>query len=499
MYSILSFFFAVLISMQSIFYSWLLPKTFSAIAAETQSAVVANATNLANAVPPSSVSTTAQVKPTMLLEGFNISAPTIFGNVLFVGGFEHAQQSTSSVILETTRDPESNRWLQPHTVFSIPGYSVGDPSVVQDNNDGYLLFFTKTANAEAQGTSSALKNQIGMAQSIMGDHWTDEGLAVAQENGIDSRGGWSPSALVTQNEIWLYYTTNGPGTIQVYRSRFDLSGKIHKGTDRVFYGATTPLSLFNVDVSVQGSKYAMYANSSLTSIVRYVSDDGIHWSQPANQVNPIITSSDNSIIGSPFVQAPLDAAPTIYFSGGTWAAKRWSSINQVTPTDLTTTPVAYSDTSASHTQKGVSDSGSTAESTSSSSSNLGVVGAVGLIGVAAVVAYSLYGSAATVAAPAATKAASSVAALSFGGRIVYAYVGCLNAAVFITIVPAGGDPNPFYVWIPTTITYSAGPPRTPGQQVLGLAWNMVYPCVVSYSPYVALTGQPMMLVGTSPI
>ena len=94
---------------------------------------------------------------------------------------------------------------------------------------------------------------------------------------------------------------------------------------------------------------------------------------------------------------------------------------------------------------------------------------------------------------------SSAAHPSFGGRIVAIYPYCLNAAVWITIVPAGGDPNPFYIWTPATITFSAGPPKSIGQQVLGLAITAPYQCVVSYYPYVALTGQPMFTLGTSAI
>jgi len=99
-----------------------------------------------------------------------------------------------------------------------------------------------------------------------------------------------------------------------------------------------------------------------------------------------------------------------------------------------------------------------------------------------------------------SKLVSPVPALkSFGGRIV-ALVPCVSGAgpsIFVTIVPSGAFP-PTYIWTPLTITKLAGPPRNPGQQVLGTA-DIPFVCSTPTVPPVPLYGLRMFEVGTSPI
>lgn len=84
------------------------------------------------------------------------------------------------------------------------------------------------------------------------------------------------------------------------------------------------------------------------------------------------------------------------------------------------------------------------------------------------------------------------ALISFGGRVT-TVIPC-SSGLHITIIPAGIFPVS-YVWTPFTLTFSVGPPRSPGQQVLGLA-DTVIPCFVGKVP---LFGFRMTVVGTSPV
>lgn len=93
-----------------------------------------------------------------------------------------------------------------------------------------------------------------------------------------------------------------------------------------------------------------------------------------------------------------------------------------------------------------------------------------------------------------TPLSASALGFSFGGRIT-AITPCANGAIWITIVPAGPF-QPFYIWTPGTITYSAGPPSHPGQEVLGVA-DIPYVCYIP--PFIFLYGQRMQIVGTSPL
>lgn len=83
---------------------------------------------------------------------------------------------------------------------------------------------------------------------------------------------------------------------------------------------------------------------------------------------------------------------------------------------------------------------------------------------------------------------------SFGGRIA-AVIPC-TAGLWITIVPAGVFPVS-YIWTPATITYTAGPPRNIGQQVLGTA-DIPFVCFYGSPTPVPLYGLRMQMVGTSP-
>jgi len=83
---------------------------------------------------------------------------------------------------------------------------------------------------------------------------------------------------------------------------------------------------------------------------------------------------------------------------------------------------------------------------------------------------------------------------SFGGRII-SVLPCEEGFFFVTIIPAGVFPIS-YVWTPGTITKLAGPPRTPGQQILGLADT---PITCTVFGFLTLVAQRMQMVGTSPI
>lgn len=84
---------------------------------------------------------------------------------------------------------------------------------------------------------------------------------------------------------------------------------------------------------------------------------------------------------------------------------------------------------------------------------------------------------------------------SFGGRIT-SVIPC-TAGLWMTIVPAGTFPSLSFIWTPATLTFSAGPPRNVGQQVLGVA-DIPFVCFYGSPTPVPLFGLRMQMVGTSP-
>lgn len=88
---------------------------------------------------------------------------------------------------------------------------------------------------------------------------------------------------------------------------------------------------------------------------------------------------------------------------------------------------------------------------------------------------------------------------SFGGRVSFA-VPC-TAGLYVGVISArGATPGLLetYIWTPGTLTFMAGPPRTPGQQILGLA-DVPFLCFTFAAKPVPLFGLRMSMIGTSPI
>lgn len=90
----------------------------------------------------------------------------------------------------------------------------------------------------------------------------------------------------------------------------------------------------------------------------------------------------------------------------------------------------------------------------------------------------------------------SAAMIPFGGQVTMPiFCKWPPGAIFTVIKPAGASPVN-QIWLPTTRTYSYGPPRSPGQWLLGLDIAMGQ-CVVSFKPYIAFPGMYMQMLGSS--
>jgi len=92
---------------------------------------------------------------------------------------------------------------------------------------------------------------------------------------------------------------------------------------------------------------------------------------------------------------------------------------------------------------------------------------------------------------------------SFGGKIttIIPCISALGPSLFVSIIPAGVFQTN-YIWTPATLTYSAGPPTHPGQQILGVAdtpFTCFIPSPFPFIPPIPLVGQRMQFIGTSAI
>lgn len=423
------------------------------------------------------------------------------------------QSAPAGHIYTSFYQPESG-WNQPVSVFQIQGAKVADPAVIVDPVSGYLkMYYSIISDADAlSSTTVRLKNRIGQAHSTNGVEWIDEGIVIDQNNGLDERGGWAPSAIVVGSEVWLYYSTNYPGKIQVYRTRFTLEGR-QIGTDPIYtvdVNGQKTVEGFNVEVFLSRSvgKYVMFLNKDFTGIVRYVSDDGVRWSVLSDEQNPVIQAASSSIVAAPAVEVTTDGDGRetygVFFVGGPISKGLFEGVYQAASVFESGTRMLFLDPKAKDYETWASAGSASSESNSGSGSGGGGLGglvAVGALGIAAIVGLSFLSTTATVAETAVNTATGG----SFGGRII-AIMPCASAlgpSVWVTLLPAGPLLPPYmYIWTPATLTsvvppIPSLPPRNIGQQLLG-RFDIPYACVVPFPPFV-FYGLRMQIMGASPV
>lgn len=414
-------------------------------------------------------------------------------------------KNASSGLIHVSFYDQSGGWLESRPVFGVAGQQLADPEVLPDPSANRLLmYYSIISNTDAASSTLAkTNNRIGQAYSTDGVDWVDGGIVIGQDNGLDTRGGWAPSALVVGSEIWLYYSTNYPGKIHVYRTRLTHNGAI-LGTDRLYVVDTQgqkTLEGFNIDVhfSRDIGKYVLFLNKNFTTIERYVSDDGLLWAASGGN-SLAIQAASSSLVAAPNVEVVtnIDSADqyNLFFVGGPIRKGLFEGVYQTAGVPGAGTVVPFADPGAREYDTWAnagSDSSAGSGSNANNGSGAGGVVSVGALGIAAIVGLSfLAGGAATMS----VAAVKELAAKSFGGRIVGIKFGpgCIN----FTILPAGAFPID-YVWLPSTIQMSISPPKNIGQEVLGVAAPAPVPCIGFGAHPPIWYGLPVIMGGTSPI
>lgn len=442
--------------------------------------------------------------PTTVADGFyNLYSPSVIVQNgvrrMWLGGAAVRSAASSSAIYRSQVVGEY--WSDPVKTLEIPGNRIGDPSVVVDPSDGntLLMYYTIIRDTDAaSSTTAVLRNRIGLAESgDYGETWQSKGIFIDQNNGIDGRGGWSPDAVAVGGEIWLYYTTNLPGPISVYRARINADTKKVLTTEPVYLKtATTTVSLseFGVHVSVGPTGLSMLSQKNFSGINRYVSDDGLLW-RSIEEKNPIIKAGPGFLVATPTKEVIYAFEETaqpesrIYFAAGTVASTTFTSIQALDNPNRQMTYAAEG-VDADTTVFGDSSTQESQKSGGSGSMGVALLGIAGAIGLT-YLAVNLLSDAAS-------------PGFSFGGRII-AIMPCLSAlgpSVWVTLKPSGLLLPPFmYIWTPATLTslvppVPSLPPRNIGQQLLG-RFDIPYACVVPFPPFV-FYGLRMQVMGASP-
>ncbi len=219
-------------------------------------------------------------------------------------------------------------WSLPELSISKEGYHINDPTVVAppssnevDRSQWLYLYYTALSDEDAaEGRWN--RHGVGFASSTdSGRSWTDHGIIIDQENGMDNAGAWSPSAIVREGKIWVYFHGNRMSdpdeSLQGYMTIIEPNGWEQLETvklefhhrEECIYGGTAyrylcprtynvdELPKVNIDVSELGEQLVLLANDpSLHLVVRFVSEDGVNWIRHPGDVNPIIDGGPNLAI-----------------------------------------------------------------------------------------------------------------------------------------------------------------------------------------------------------
>ncbi len=253
----------------------------------------------------------------MLSGQYNLYAPTVIGNTLWVGGWKTPGQTEDAIYVSHYND---EHWSAPTLVLSKPGWSFNDPTVIVppstegvDRSGWLYMYYTALPGSCKRDPSVCMhtNNIVGFASSVDGGkHWKNHGVIIQKNNGMNNCGAWAPSAVVDDGQIHLYFhaaiidcPTNRLNNI--YRYTLDATG--WQIVDRQHTTMPVPSAIFvNVDVAkTNDGKYTMLANSIggtdiLQKVYRFVSNDGVVFNVPKdNPSNAPIISSPNRYLLTP--------------------------------------------------------------------------------------------------------------------------------------------------------------------------------------------------------
>ncbi len=250
---------------------------------------------------------------------YNIYSPSIISfkekKIMLMGGWLNENDyATNDKIYYSEYDGGS--WKKPIVSFEKKGYLINDPSVIQPpSSDGVnrseWLYMYYTANSD-KNENPTNGNIIGMASSVDGGKtWTDRGIIIDLNNGYNDCGAWSPSAIVKDDEIWIYYHGNEGCFVSKFLTKLKLNG-VEKIETQIL--SIHDLAV-NVNVVYRNGIYYMTANSpDEKSIFLYYSYDGINWDSKSFET--LIVAGENFIV-TPELDFINDTQFDLYFGYST--------------------------------------------------------------------------------------------------------------------------------------------------------------------------------------
>ena len=199
-------------------------------------------------------------------------------------------------------------------VLALPGALVNDPAITRVPGSLDLrMYFTALSLQDLDHATE--RNTIWTARSTDGGRtWRELRQAIAQDNGVNACGAWSPSVLVEDRLMCVYYHGNSP-CLGVYRTCFERDGEtVARPTAQL----DLPFGLANVDVSRRGTGDVMVGAAlglaDFVEIRAVESDDGHTWRPLSATDDGLLVRADTGVVFTPHIDWLGDAALVLSFT-----------------------------------------------------------------------------------------------------------------------------------------------------------------------------------------
>lgn len=267
---------------------------------------------------------------------YHIYSSTHFLDKVIIGGWLNREdRGSDKLYMATLRSGTySNRqpiqW-DPKNKYPTPGlkpgYHVNDADVIQRPDNGWLfMYYTGLEDKYATKTQLTRRNHTGFAfSSDDGRTWYDHGIIIKQDNGFNKTGAWAPSAIYTNDEVWLYYHTgsancssdacNDPDDQppRILLSKFDKNGWQKKETVGVKNMRGEKIHLVNVDVEKKFGHYWLIGNAgTLKSLHLYLSKDGVNF-RPYDDRDGLLLFAEPNMVLTPEIVVKEKSKIDVYF------------------------------------------------------------------------------------------------------------------------------------------------------------------------------------------
>jgi len=199
-------------------------------------------------------------------------------------------------------------------VLQLPDALVNDPAVTRVPGDGDLrMYFTRLSLEDVDHATE--RNVVWTARSPDGGiTWRDRREAIGQSNGVNACGAWSPSVLVEDGLLCVYFHGNSP-CLGVYRTCFLPDGvSVARPTKQL----SLPFGLANVDVTRSAGRYVMVGDMlGLTNFIEIrgvESADGERWQPLAGTSDGLLLHADEGVVFTPHIGGVWNDTLTLLFT-----------------------------------------------------------------------------------------------------------------------------------------------------------------------------------------